>query len=151
MKATPNNPSAASASSLILYGAFLLWVGLAAVMYDPKSGQFGFNAAAKTALISGGICGGLSILWGLFAGAGARWALWAALGSTALFLAAFTWRATVAWIAFLGGATDKWYASTLITMMALASVALLIRISRTLFARDKDRRQTVAIETGTMG
>ena len=81
---------------LLLYGLFLFEVAVAAVMYNPVNGQFGFNAAAKTALISGGFCGGLSLLWAFLFWRGARWALIAAMLTTALFLAAFTWRATVA-------------------------------------------------------
>ena len=57
---------------LVRYGLFLMSVGIVAVMYEPKSGQFGFNPAAKTALMSGGICGGLSLVWGLLLGRGFR-------------------------------------------------------------------------------
>ena len=45
-------------------------VAIVAVMYVPKTGQIAFNPAAKTALISGGVCGGLSILWGVLLGRG---------------------------------------------------------------------------------
>lgn len=132
---------------LIRYGAFLFFVALAAVFYDPKSGQFGFNAAAKTALISGGVCGGLSILWGCLLGTGARWPLWAARASTGLFLAAFAWRSTVSWTAYFGGAADKWYAATLITLMAVASLALLIAMLRGQIARKPASAQPVSFPT----
>jgi hypothetical protein len=129
MKTLTSYSTAGTARSLFAYGAFLFGIAVVAVMYDPASGQFGFNAAAQTALISGGICGGLSILWG-FLLPNHRWPIWAALGSTGLFLAAFVWRSAVSWTAFAGGAAEKWYAGTLITMMALASVALLARLWR---------------------
>jgi uncharacterized membrane protein (UPF0136 family) len=148
MKTPPANSFATTARWLFFYGTFLFCVALAAVMYDPKSGQFGFNTAAKTALISGGVCGGLSILWSLLLSTGARWPLWAALGSTGLFLAAFAWRSTVSWSAYSGGATEKWYAATLITMMALASLAVFLRLLRALFSPRKTNPRPVAIPTG---
>jgi hypothetical protein len=128
-------PFTPQAPWLVFYGLFLFAVAVAAVMYDPKSGQLGFNASAKTALISGGICGGLSIVWGLLAGRGGRWPLGAALVSTVLFAAAFTWRATVGWAAFAAGTTEKWYAATLITTMAVASLLLIASLIRALFTR----------------
>lgn len=115
---------------LIRYGLFLLSVGIIAVMFEPKSGQLGFNAAAKTALISGSLCGGLSIAWGLLLGRGFAWAWVGATVSCSLFLAAFTWRSIAAWMAFAGGQPEKWYASTLISGMWLATVLLLTMLVR---------------------
>ena len=112
--------------SLVCYGLFLIGVALIAVMYEPKSGQLGFNPAAKTALLSGGICGGLSIVWGVLLGRGYQWARVGAIISCALFLAAFTWRAIAGWMAFAGGQTEKWFAATLITCMWAATLALLV-------------------------
>ena len=60
---------------LVLYGLLLFEIAVAAVMYNPVNGQFGFNPAAKTALISGGVCGGLSLLWAFLLWRGARWPL----------------------------------------------------------------------------
>ena len=105
-------------------------VGIVAVMYDPKSGQFGFNPAAKTALMSGGICGGLSLAWGLLLGRGFQWARVAAMISGSLFLAAFTWRSIAGWMAFAGGQPEKWFASTLITGMWVATLVMLIMLVR---------------------
>ena len=133
----PDQPQATAVSRLnartnarwlITYGLFLFAVAVAAVIYDPGSGRIGFNAAAKTALISGAVCGGLSLLWGFLLMAGANWPWWGALGSTSLFLAAFGWRSSVSWAAYAGGASEKWYAATLITLMAGASLALLIKL-----------------------
>ena len=115
---------------LVLYGLLLFEIAVAAVMYNPVSGQFGFNAAAKTALISGGVCGGLSLLWAFLLWRGARWPLIGAVMSTTLFLAAFSWRATVAWTAFAGGASEKAYAASLISLMGLASLALIVLLLR---------------------
>lgn len=116
--------------SLVCYGLFLISVGVIAVMYKPASGQLGFNPAAKTALLSGGICGGLSIAWGLFLGRGYRWARVGAMISCSLFLAAFTWRALAGWMAFAGGQTEKWFAATLITCMWTATLGLLALLVR---------------------
>lgn len=115
---------------LIRYGLFLMGVAVVAVMYIPKTGQIAFNPAAKTALISGGICGGLSILWGVLLGRGNAWARTAAIVSSLVFLAAFTWRSIAGWMAFAGGQAEKWYASTLITCMCIATVALVALLIR---------------------
>jgi hypothetical protein len=120
---------------LARYGVFLVCVGIVAVMYEPKSGQIGFNPAAQTALISGGICGGLSLAWGLLLGRGFQWARVAAMISSSLFLAAFTWRSIAGWMAFAGGQTEKWFASTLITGMWLATAVLLAMLVRNRAAR----------------
>ena len=115
---------------LIRYGLFLMALSVVAVMYIPKTGQIGFNPAAKTALISGGICGGLSILWGVLLRRGIAWARIAAIASSLLFLAAFTWRSILGWMAYAGGQPEKWYAATLITCMWIATAALLALLIR---------------------
>ena len=120
---------------VVRYGLFLMGVAIVAVMYEPKSGQLGFNAGAKTALISGALCGGLSIAWGWLLGRGLLWARIAAMISGALFLAAFTWRSIAGWMAFAGGQSEKWYASTLITGMWLATLVLLAMLARNRGAR----------------
>lgn len=120
---------------LVRYGLFLVSVGIIAVMYDPKTGQFGFNPAAKTALMSGGICGGLSLAWGLLLGRGFQWARVAAIVSSSLFLAAFTWRSIAGWMAFAEGQSEKWFAATLITGMWVATLALLAMLVRNRAAR----------------
>lgn len=120
---------------LVRYGLFLVSVGIVAVLYEPKSGQLGFNPVAKTALMSGGICGGISLVWGWLLGRGFQWARVAAMISCSLFLAAFTWRSIAGWMAFAGGQTEKWFASTLITGMWVATLVLLIMLVRNRTAR----------------
>ena len=126
------------AGRLICYGIFLFSIAIAAVSYDPRTGNFGFYAPAKTALISGGICGSLSILWGILLRRGLQWPLFAAIASTLVFLTAFTWRSTVGWMAVAAGDTHKWYAATLISFMWIASAALVVFLvrARTELARD---------------
>lgn len=105
-------------------------VAIIAVMYIPKTGQIAFNPAAKTALISGGICGGLSILWGVLLGRGMSWARIAAIVSSILFLGAFSWRAIAGWMAFAGGQSEKWYASMLISCMWVATLVVVAALVR---------------------
>ena len=118
------------AKRLTYYGIFLFSIAIAAVSYDPRTATFGFYAPAKTALFSGGICGGLSILWGALLRRGLRWPLSAAIASTLVFLTAFTWRATVGWMAVAAGDTHKWFAATLITCMWIASATLVVFLFR---------------------
>lgn len=99
------------------YGAFLVAMGLAGYLSNPDK--------AVTALMSGGLFGGLSILWGWLMHAGQFWSRWAALVTTGLLTAVFAWRATVSWTAVAEGHPDKWIAAVLISAMGLASVAML--------------------------
>jgi hypothetical protein len=115
---------------LVRYGLFLISIGILAVLYEPKSGHIGFNSAAKTALISGSICGGLSIGWGLLLGRGYLWTRVGAIVTSALFLAAFTWRATAGWMAWAGGQPEKWFAATLISCMWVATLGMLVMLAR---------------------
>ena len=118
------------AKRLTQYGLFLFSIAIAAVSYDPRTATFGFYAPAKTALISGGICGSLSILWGALLGRGLQWPLLAAVASTLVFLTAFTWRATVGWMAVAAGDTHKWFAAMLISFMWIASATLVVFLVR---------------------
>lgn len=103
---------------IIGYGIFLAVIGLAGYLSNP--------AAAKTALISGGTFGGLSIAWGILAARGVGWAPRAALATTAFLLAVFTWRATVSWMAVFGGNSQKTVAAILISLMWGGSLLLIL-------------------------
>ena len=101
------------------FGIFLVVCGIAGFLSNP--------AGAKTALISGGVFGGLSALWGVLMLRGFGWARIAAWVSTLVLVAAFVWRATAGWMAYAAG-EPKFFAATLITLMlagALASVVVL--------------------------
>lgn len=113
---------------LIIYGVVVLVIAILAVMYRPAAGEIGFNPTAKSALIAGGICGGLAILWGILLGQGMNRARIAAIVTAVVFAAAFTWRGILAWHAFAGGQSEKWYAASMISAMWIASVLLLIRL-----------------------
>ena len=104
------------------YGAFLVAMGLAGYLSNPEK--------AVTALMSGGLFGSLSILWGWLMHRGWSWSRWAALATTGLLTAVFAWRATVSWTAVAEGHPDKWVAAVLISAMGLASLAMLGVLTR---------------------
>ena len=103
------------------FGLFLILCGLAGYLSNP--------AGAKTALISGGVFGGLSALWGALMLGGFKWARMAATCSTSVLIAAFVWRSIVGWTAYAAG-EPKLFAASLITLMLIASVASLAVLLR---------------------
>ncbi|MCG3176501.1 MAG: hypothetical protein MOGMAGMI_01456 [Candidatus Omnitrophica bacterium] len=107
----------------ILYGVFLILAGVAGYLSNPEK--------AKTALISGGTFGGLSIVWGLLAWRGMLWSRKAAIVTTAFLALVFTWRAAVAWMVVLGGNSGKLITACLISSMLTASIVLLGLYSHT--------------------
>lgn len=125
-----SHPHAPHSKLILAYGIFLFLIGIVAVLYIPETGQIAYNAKAKTAIISGSICGGISALWAILYWFGQRWARWAAVATTSLYALACIWRASIAWIAVASGSPEKWYAGTLITLMLLASLALLTVLFR---------------------
>jgi uncharacterized membrane protein (UPF0136 family) len=103
------------------FGIFLILCGVAGYLSNP--------AGAKTALLSGGTFGGLSALWGGLMLKGVAWAKVAAWVSTIVLVAAFVWRAMAGWMAYAAG-EPKFFASSLITLMLLASLASLAVLAR---------------------
>ena len=123
--------NAKTAGYLIFYGGFLILMGLAGYLSNPEK--------AKTALMSGGTFGALSILWGVLGARGVRWSLAAAMTSTGLLTAVFVWRAGVGWLAVLAGQSEKLFAASLITLMLAASIAMLFGLIK---ARKAKRAET---------
>lgn len=117
------------------YGAFLVAMGLAGYLSNP--------AKAVTALISGGVFGGLSVLWGILLARGQSWSRWAALATTSLLTAVFVWRASVSWAAFSEGQPEKWLAASIISVMGLASLIMLTLLSAGCALRGAKRRVAV--------
>ena len=109
-----------TAGYLIFYGAFLMVMGLLGFLSNPEK--------AKTALMSGGTFGLLSILWGVLGARGFRWSRPTAIITTGLLTLVFVWRASVGWLAVLDGKRDKLFAAILITLMLAASVPMLLRL-----------------------
>jgi len=108
-----------------IYGIFIISIGILGVCYNPATGAYGYNPKAKSAIISGGICGALALLWAFFLFSGQEWAITAAMVTTGLFLLAFVWRGTKTWSAYGNGDGAKFFPAILITLMALTSLALL--------------------------
>ena len=123
-----------TAGYLILYGGFLIVLGLLGYLSNPEK--------AKTALMSGGTFGALSILWGVLGARGVRWSLPAAIGTTGLLALVFAWRASVGWLAVLDGKSEKLFAAILITLMLAASAAMLPMLFRSLKPRPTETPQS---------
>ena len=102
---------------LFAYGGWLFLVGVIGFLSNPDK--------AKTALISGGLFGSISALWGLLVRKGVPWAVPAALGTVSFVTVAFTWRAWVSWAAYLQGQSEKLVPAGLITALWIASVIVL--------------------------
>src|SRR5688572_15499757 len=107
-----------TAGYLIFYGAFLILCGLLGYLSNPEK--------AKTALMSGGTFGALSIIWGVLGARGVKWSLPAALATTGLLALVFAWRASVGWLAVIDGKREKLFAASLITLMLAASALMLL-------------------------
>ena len=107
-----------TAGYLIVYGGFLIVMGLTGYLSNPEK--------AQTALMSGGTFGALSILWGVLGARRVRWSLPAAMTTTGLLVVVFAWRASVGWLAVLDGHVEKQFAAGLITAMLAASLAMLL-------------------------
>ncbi len=107
-----------TAGYLMLYGAFLIVMGLLGYLSNPEK--------AKTALMSGGTFGALSIVLGVLGARGVRWTLPAAVVTTGLLALVLVWRANVGWLAVIDGKREKLFAASLITLMLAASVLMLL-------------------------
>ena len=105
---------------LIGYGVFLFLCGLAGYLANP--------AAAKTALMSGSVFGGLSVVWGILVGKGFGFARWAALATTLLLCVVFSWRSIVSWQKVMDG-DPKAFAASLISLMLIGSLATVGRLA----------------------
>lgn len=101
---------------VIGYGLFLIIIGLLGFASNPEK--------AKTALMSGGMFGTLSIIWGVIMAKGIPWARYAAIVTTSLLAVVFGWRAWMGWQAVFAG-EPKLVAASLISSMLVASVLLL--------------------------
>ena len=87
---------------------------------------------AKTALMSGGTFGALSIFLGVLGARGVRWIVPVAMVTTGFLALVFAWRATVGWLAVLDGKSEKLFAAILITLMLVASVVMLPTLFKSL-------------------
>jgi heme A synthase len=107
---------------MVGFGLFLAMIGILGFLSNPDK--------AKTALVSGGGFGFLSIVLGIFLRRGFRWARGAAVAMTALLAIVFVWRAIVGWVAVIQGQAEKRTAAILITSMLAASILTLMVLLR---------------------
>lgn len=106
-----------TAGYLVLYGGFLILLGLLGYLSNPEK--------AKTALMAGGTFGALSILWGVLGAWGVRWIVPVAVVTTALLALACAWRASVSWLSVLDGQSEKLFVALLLTVILVASALML--------------------------
>jgi uncharacterized membrane protein (UPF0136 family) len=117
---------------LIAYGLFLIVIGLIGYLSNPEK--------ARTALMSGGTFGAISMVWGLLLRGGMIWARVGALVTTSFLAVVFVWRSSAGWMAVARGETEKGLAAVLITLMLLASAAVIVLLIR--------NRVTTPVQTG---
>ena len=103
------------------YGVFLIVIGLLGFASNPEK--------AKTALMSGGLFGSLTILWGFLMAKGFAWARYAAIATTGMLSLVFAVRAFIGWKAVMAG-EPKLIAASLISSMLVASLIVLPLILR---------------------
>jgi uncharacterized membrane protein (UPF0136 family) len=108
---------------LAAYGAFLILCGVTGYLSNPEK--------AKTALLSGGTFGALNFGFAWLALRGWRPSTAAALGTAVFLGCVFTWRASVSWMAFAEGQSEKLIAAGIITAMLVATLALVVFLLRT--------------------
>ena len=111
------------------YGAFLIVMGLLGYLSNPEG--------AKTALLSGGLFGSLSLVIGWLGLKGWKRARQAGIGLALMLGAAFTWRASVSWAAVSDGLSEKLVAAILITTMLVATLAFLVILLRQIFGQNQ--------------
>lgn len=105
---------------LFIYGVFLILAGAAGFLSNPEK--------AKTALLSGGTFGLLSILWGVLHVRGMAWSRRAAFGTVMFLGIVFSWRASAGWMAVMDGRSEKLFAACLITLMLSATAGMAFAI-----------------------
>ena len=116
---------------MVGYGLFLMVIGVLGYLSNPEK--------AKTALLSGGGFGFLSIVLGILLHRGFRWTRSAAVVMTTLLATVFVWRASVGWVAVSQGQPEKRTAAVLITLMLAASILTLMVFLR--FRSDKNSKE----------
>jgi hypothetical protein len=116
----------------VFHGAYLLIVGIVAVMYNPHTGVFGFNSDAKSGLIVSGAFAIISFFWAFYYRQAHRAAIVGGFITTILLFAGTIPRAFGAWREYASGDTVKWYAGTTITLVIIGSIPLFVSLARSL-------------------
>ena len=121
------------AGYLVIYGIFLILLGTAGYVTNPEK--------AKTALMTGGGFGLISILWGVWGARGARWSRWAAVVTTTLLSGACMWRAGLGWLAVSQGESAKLFPAIVISLMLGASLVVLAMLLKSRKSQANDTLQ----------
>jgi len=111
-----------TAKFLMLYGAFLILAGVVGYLSNPEK--------AKTALMSGGLFGSLSLILGWLGMRQVNWSFVAAKVSVGFLAVVFVWRSWATWAKVIAGSQDKLFAACLITSMLIASAVMLFILCR---------------------
>jgi len=119
----------------VFHGAYLLIVGIFAVMYNPHTGVFGFNADAKSGLIVSGAFAIISFFWAFYYRHSHRPAIIGGFITTILLFVGTLPRAVGAWKEYAGGDTAKWYAGTTISLVIIGSIPLFVSLWKELRTR----------------
>lgn len=122
--------------TFLFYGIFLILVGVAGYLSNPEK--------AKTALMSGGTFGLISIALSFAMTKFFTLARGAGLVVTLMLAGVFTWRSHASWTAYFGGQPEKWFAATLISSMLVASIVVLFKIFQSF-------KQPKSLESQTSG
>ena len=114
---------------IIGYGVFLIVAGVLGFLSNPEK--------AKTALMSGGFFGMVSIVVGILARRGLARSFTISL-SLVLFLGTvFVWRASVSWMSSAGGQSEKLFAAVLISVMLFASALASVLLVKTRYRQSE--------------
>ena len=109
----------AFAFTLLAYGLFLIAIGIAGYANNPEK--------AKTALISGGIFGGIHLVWSYLWNRKHEIARKGVAVTLILVLIVSAWRTWVSWQAFLDGDPAKKLIAFLLTAMLLGTLRVFLR------------------------
>jgi hypothetical protein len=117
--------------NFVFHALYLLVVSIVAVMYNPHTGAFGFNPAAKSALIIGGTFAVISLFWAYIYSRNAhRTAVIGGIVTTLLLFAGTIPRALSEWGGVASGDTVKWFAALTITLVIVGSIPLFAALLR---------------------
>jgi hypothetical protein len=119
----------------VFHGVYLLVIGIIAVMYNPHTGDFGFNPEAKTGLIVTGAFAIISFFWAFYSRQADRAAVVGGFITTILLFAGTIPRALGAWKEYASGDTVKWFVATTISLVVIGSIPLFVSLWRGLRTR----------------
>ncbi|MGI8602694.1 MAG: hypothetical protein ACR2OZ_06795 [Verrucomicrobiales bacterium] len=111
------------------YAALLLVLGIVSVLYSPEAG-FGFNPKAISGLIVGVVGAVGAAAFGRMIQSGVSWAVQGGMILTFVLLVMCSHRALLSWQKVSAGASEKWFAAAIISVMGAASLVTLVLVAR---------------------